>query len=151
MKLASSNRLCKCNHVTFEHLKQHLCAYMWDCHLWGPSAVWVEEADRLWGRYYRGYRGYCLVIHFKWVSRQTLERHYSSRLLWSACSCSSIRAQGRALPAEDHLVSTAQLVLSTSQSEECSLSGLAFTTWKIKLCSVPDILSSLSMCMYNHK
>lgn len=91
MLFVSLCKVCIFRHHLLALLKQ--C--MWECHLWALSAAQVEEADRLWGSLLR-LQGLCLIIHFKSVSRQPLERHYSSKNLaalhWSACSCSSIKA-----------------------------------------------------------
>lgn len=66
-------------------LKQCICAHMRECHLWAPSAVWVEEADRLWGSLSRGYWGYA----WSSILNQSPDSHWSAITAQKLC-CSAL-------------------------------------------------------------
>lgn len=133
--------------VQINHLS---CVFhMWECHLWASTAVWVEEAGRLWGGQSRGYRG-CARSS---ILNQSGERHWcaitaedtsTAPLRRPACSCSIIKAQGRAQPAEAQLdVSSALLVSPTSQWDHRNFADYLatcspMTTDNYTLCLVHD-------------
>ncbi len=66
-----------------------MSAHMWECHLGAPSAVWVEEADRLWGSLSRGYRGYA----WSSILNQSPDSHWSAITAQKLCCCALICLQ----------------------------------------------------------
>lgn len=68
--------------------------YLATSHLDVP-AVWLEKVNRLWEKLVQRLQGLRLVIHFKSVSRHTLERHYSQDC---SSNSNSNSAQGQEAP-----------------------------------------------------